>query len=189
MEEPGASSRDKQWAARISSGNRAAFEALFRAYYEDLCEFGWQYVRSPEVAEEFVQDLFLHIWKQRHRWVPQGPVKAYLYSAIRNKALNYLKHRRVEERWEAQAVHQAVLFQVNPEDELYHKELMEVVQKTLEELPERRRLIFILSRQHSLTYSEIAALLDISVKTVETQMGRALKFLRTRLSLYLPVAA
>lgn len=174
--------RDQARLARIQSGDRAAFESLFRTYAEPLCDLIEGYVGTPEVAEELVQDLFLEIWSQRGDWDVQGSVKSYLYTAARNRALDHLKHRRVVDRWEEQAQRDATYRPPRPEKDLQQKQLHEEVQRAIEELTERQRLVFVLSRHHDLTQREIAAMLDISVRTVETHMRKALKSLRSLLS-------
>ena len=102
-----------------------------------------------------------------------------------HKALNYLKHQQVEHRFKEQKLGADNHTPPGADYLVRHHELQTMIGKTLDILPERRRLIFTLSRQHEMSYKEIASMLDISVKTVETQMGRTLKFLRERLSDFL----
>lgn len=173
--------QDKQWAERIQDGDRQAFRALFRRYAEPLCTFAEQYTKSPEIAEELVQDLFLKIWKDRTRWSPTTSVKSYLYAAARNLALDYLKHERVVETWKQEALRNGRSSPRTPDESLRRKELGQDVREAVDELPERRKYVFKLSRQHGLTYREIATVLDISIKTVETHMRRAFRFLREQL--------
>lgn len=169
--------RDQEWAQAIQQGDPEAFETLFRTYSEPLSAFAAQYVSSPEVAEEIVQDLFLEIWERRAHWTPTTNVRAYLYKTARNKALDYLKHAEVVAEWKRQAeVWESSLR--SPAEELRQNELRRAIQAALAELPKRRRLIFVLSRRHGMTYREVAETLEISVKTVETQMSRAFKALR-----------
>ena len=173
--------RDKQWAARIQDGDRAAFRALFQAYAEPLCAFTEQYTESPEIAEELVQDLFLKIWKDRAQWSPSVSVKSYLYTAVRNLALDYLEHERVVETWQEEERRSGRTAQQAPLENLERKQLRRAVHEAVDQLPERRRHVFKLSRRHDLTYKEIATVLDLSIKTVETHMRRAFRFLREQL--------
>lgn len=174
--------RDLQWARQIRAGDDSAFEALFRTYANRLCAFVDQHVHAPEVAEEIVQDLFLEIWHRRDQWRPKTNVRAYLYKAARNKALDYLDHQRVVDAWKQQAGIEETTGSPAPEENLRQKELTRAVQAAIDQLPERRRLIFILNRRHGMTYAEVAEMLDISVHTVETQMSRAFKTLRKLLA-------
>lgn len=178
--------RDKQWAIRIQSGDREAFKALFQTYAEPLCTFAEQYTESSEIAEELVQDLFLKIWEDRRDWSPSGSVKSYLYTATRNLALDYLKHERVVDEWREGRSQDGRSTLKAPDENFRHKKLHRAVRSAVEELPERSKQVFELSRQHGLTYREIASVLDISVKTVETHMRRAFKSLREQLAPHKP---
>lgn len=174
--------RDLKWARQIQDGDESAFESLFRTYADRLCAFADQYVGAPEVAEEIVQDLFFEIWRRRATWHPNTNVRAYLYKAARNKALDYLKHQRVVDEWKQQAGIAETAASHAPEENLRQKELTRAVQDAIDQLPERRRLIFILNRRHGMTYAEVAEMLNISIHTVETQMSRAFKTLRKLLA-------
>ena len=175
---------EPELVAHARNHDPAAFSVLFRAYYDPLCTVARHYVGAPEVAEELVQEIFMNIWRMGGGWQPRGPVQAYLWGAARYRSLQYLRCQRLrQQRFVYQAVHEGALLE-SPEGELHFKELEKALQSALDALPERRRLIYLLSRQHGLTYAEIAAALEISIKTVETQMGRALKFLRRRLATF-----
>lgn len=171
-----------EWVERIRQGDERAFEALFRTYCEDLCDVVLRQVHSPEVAEDLVHDIFCDLWDRRRRWDPKGPMKAYLYRAAYNKSLNWLKHHRVTRRRAAEEKHQERPSQESPEDAWRYRELDQAMQQAVEALPSRRRLVYQMARHQGMSYAEIAAALDISVKTVENQMGRALKLLRERLA-------
>lgn len=180
--------REGRWVERIREGDHRAFEALFHAYYEDLYGFVRYYVSSSEVVEDLVQDIFLNLWKRRQHWKLEATIKAYLYGAARNTALNHLRHKKVRARWQLSqtAFHAKLVSPSSTDDALRRKELEQEVREAIAELPERRRLVFTLSRHHGLSYKGIATALNISIKTVETQMVRALRFLRERLSTHLP---
>ncbi len=174
---------DQKLAERIRLGDRNAFAQLYRTYYKDLCRFAFRYVRSPDLAEEMVQDVFLNIWRRHAEWQEGVNPKSYLFRSVRNRSLDYLKHRNVELKWEHESRSNESENQTPSPDIIYeNEELTKAVQKAIERLPDRRRTIFLLSREHELTYQEIAEVLEISIKTVETQMGRSLKMLREILS-------
>lgn len=159
---------------------------MFLTYYTPLCKFVRHYVKVTEVAEELVQDVFTRVWEIRCGWNPHNAMKSYLYKAARNRALDYLKHRKVREKYEGEEVDLIAFPARSLDDELELKDFLSAAQEAIEQLPERCRLVYLLHHQDEFTYSEIAALLDISVKTVETHMVRALKILRRRLAPYLP---
>lgn len=167
--------------ARIARGDRGAFELLFREHYAALVRFGEGLLRSRELAEDTVQEVLLNLWRQRETVRVDDSVRAYLYRAVRNRALNHIRNERVRR----EAVPQLVLESREAEAGdagLLETELETAVRAAVAELPPRCREVFELSRVRGLRYSEIAETLGISIKTVETQMGRALKSLRERLA-------
>ncbi|HEY8484358.1 MAG TPA: RNA polymerase sigma-70 factor [Longimicrobiales bacterium] len=167
-----------EWIERIRGGDEAAFEALFRTFAPWLCTFVARYVGSRAAAEDLVQDLFLALWKNRSELRIERSVSTYLFNAAKNRALNYLRNEQTREWFRAALLERSDLPSTIDESEIL--ELLDV-QKAIEDLPPRCRLIFTLNRQQGLTYDEIADSLGLSIKTVETQMGRALKALRAKL--------
>lgn len=175
---------EHQFAEQIRLGNHAAFESLFRTYYSRLCRFAFRMTGSKTSAEELVQDLFVRLWTNRHDLTPEGSLRSYLYRAVRNQSINYLKQKT---RNDSSTVEPDDLrSDSNPLEELYSREIRTAIEEAVHLLPPRCRLVFLLHRFDGLTYSEIAEILGISIKTVETQMGRALKTLRGLLAHYLP---
>ncbi len=177
--------RDREWVAHIRAGDVQAFEAVFRAYKNDLGAFLRTFLRSPEAAEEVIQDLFLRIWEQRHEWEVTVPLNIYLFRAARNRAISYLRHERVErefrERVGLMGVGGTPRSPSWADEAASVHELGEAIDRAVKELPERCREVFRLNRYHHLSYAEVANVLQISVKTVEVQMGRALSALRGHL--------
>lgn len=176
---------EQSWARRVRGGEVAALEEAFRAYYARLCSFVRHQVGSAETAEEIVQDVFLRVWEHRTRLDPTGSLRALLYRAARNAALNHIKHREIERRWQAQVQSAPPPLAEGAEAQAREHELASAIERAVASLPERCRLVFLLSREQGLSYAEIAQTLAISIKTVETQMGRALKALRASLSNFL----
>jgi len=179
---------------RIQQGDKIAFAELYRVYFPLLCEFAHRFTSNRAICEELVQDVFFTIWEKKEQWAPTIQARSYLYKAVKNRALDHLKHQDVERKYLGIYRDKQDLY--NPpqqmEDALSQKEenaeaqkLIALVHRTIQELPERRKTIFLLSREDGLTYQEIAEVLDISVKTVENQMGQALVFFKKRLSKYL----
>jgi RNA polymerase sigma-70 factor (ECF subfamily) len=183
MSHPHIAPREPEWLAGIREGNAGAFEAWFRTYYRRLCGVVYAYVGSAETSEEIVQELFLKIWRQRESLDITDSLEGYMFRAARNEALNHLKHRRVELQWRGRE--QAAERPVAPaaDDALSERELSRAIDAAIAALPERCRVVFLMSRRQGLSYAEIADALGISVKTVEVHIGRALKTLRERLDL------
>ncbi|MCH8494692.1 MAG: RNA polymerase sigma-70 factor [Balneolales bacterium] len=170
--------------ARIQRGDKEAFAMIYRLYFTSLCEFSFYMTKDAEVAKELVQDAFLAIWEQRSDWSPQSTVRSYLFKAVKNRSLDFLKHQKVVRKWEDNSKSSQVDV-TEDEDRLTRQQLANAINKEIERLPPKSRIIFLMSRQQGFTYNEIAEIQGISVKTVETQIGRALKKLRTTLKDFL----
>ncbi len=164
----------------------SSFDELVRAHYGRLCNFAYRFVRSRDAAEDVVQEVFVRLWRQRDQFDVRDPLP-YLYRAVRNRLVTCRRAELVRERWRTSVAREHV-HAVDAGSELELAELRRALARAVEALPERCRVIFTMSREQDLSYPEIARSLGISVKTVETQMGRALKALRTKLAGYLSVA-
>lgn len=181
--------READWIDRIRRGDRVAFEELFRAFYEPLCVFVEGYIGSVDTTRELVQDVFVRIWEKRQDWLVRGSLKSYLYTAARNRALNQLRAERTRRRLAEQPVWMSSRsappgMAQQPAGADLHVEAEEfeaAIHEAVAALPERYRQVFELRSQQNLTHREIANILQLPVKTVETRSRRALQFLRTRL--------
>jgi len=167
----------------LRAGDKVAFEKLFYSYCQALINFSWRFVKNAQAAENIVQDVFLRIWTNRRHLDPALKVKSYLYQAVKNQSLQQLRHLKIANRKEN--IRTTGFTDRTPEDTLNDKEFIETVYAAVAELPPKCRMIFSMNRFDHLTYAEIAEIQNISIKTVETQMGRALKFLRQRLAHFL----
>jgi RNA polymerase sigma-70 factor (ECF subfamily) len=171
---------------KIRLGDSKSFEKLFMTYCQPLINFARRFIRDTSTAENIVQDVFLEIWINRSRLDPSLKIKSYLYTAVKNQALKQIRHDHVVQR-SAKDLKSFDIPIKTPQDELDIKEMNTRFHQAVEELPEKCRIIFSMNRFDQCTYSEIAEILGITVKTVETQMGRALKFLRHRLADFLSI--
>jgi RNA polymerase sigma-70 factor (ECF subfamily) len=168
--------------------SEAQFGQLFRDHFKELCFTALRYTKDMETAREIVQESFLHLWEKRDRIDPGRAVKSYLTVTVRNLSLNWLRdHRKFDNTLLS-------LEGIGPETEpesgdlLIAGEILQRIQEAVEELPDRCREVFTLNRYQELKYHEIADRLGISVKTVETQMSKALQHMRVRLKEFLPLA-
>jgi len=182
--------QEKQLVRQVREhGDRSAFEKIFRLYYKKLHGFAYTYVKNKEIAEDIIQTIFLRIWENRQNWDPPGKVKHYLFNAVRNESLNSIRHERIAADSQDDVID--LFKELNSRS--YHEksteleELRSAIHYEIEQLPSCCREIYLLNRRSGLTYVEIAEYLDVSVNTVSTQMGRALKKLRKNLSDYFPV--
>jgi RNA polymerase sigma-70 factor (ECF subfamily) len=177
---------DRRLVAQLRAGESHAMGLLFQRYYDVLCAFAAMYTKSIHTAEEVVDDLFFHLWTTRDQLDVRDNVKSYLYAATRNRALNWVRHERASQR---------LLDLADPgggppgmgeeqprtDAALHDGELQRAVEDAMSRLPPRCRQVFLLHRQHRLTYVEIAGALDISPRTVENLIARALRHLRRNL--------
>lgn len=176
---------DRELLARLRDGDASAFDAIFRTWYAPLVRLAEGMLRDRAVAEEVVQEVMLELWRRRETLAPDGSPQAYLFQATRNRALNHLRHLRVEERGETHAARELTM--PAPADRgVAEGEIDDAVRGAIAALTPRCREVFELSRVHGLKYAEIAAALGVSVKAVEAQMGKALRTLRERLAPWLP---
>ena len=165
----------------ITKGNLKAFEELFRKYYSLLCNYAFKYLRDMDKCEEIIQDLFYTVWDKRGEIKIQTSVKSYLYRSVYNNSINYLKHRSIEYRYRQHVMESDNNTSPEVTNEIFADELSEIIENTLNELPERSRTIFNLNRFEGLKYHEIAEKLSLSVKTIEANMSKALKLFRKNL--------
>lgn len=171
---------EQEIASAIRQGNEAAFEELFRKWYPALCGFARKFISNPVEGEELVQEMFCQLWDKRAGFKPTTSLKAYLYAAVRNRCFNHLEHLKVRLKSQ-EAVAQRIEDQgrqSNPVQLMEQSETQFRIETAISELPDRCRQVFELSRYDGLKYAEIAKKLEISPKTVEVQIGRALKQLR-----------
>jgi len=173
---------DTESIRRIRQGDKAAFESLFRSSYVSLVRYAKTLTKDYDTAEEIVQDLFFRLWQDREKLNIESSLNGYLFRSVHNKCLHFLDHKKVIEKHTEEMSHRHVNDQDNPSDILHYKELQEKIARILERLPERCGKIFYLSRFEGLKYTEIAEKLSVSVKTVESNMGRALKEFRKELT-------
>jgi len=169
---------------QLATGDHSSYKKLFYTFYKDLCRFGLKYVRNEEIAEEIVQDVFIYIWEKREVINITVSLKSYLYTAVRNKSINYLKLQLPKEQLNEDISKYEIAGTSNVESDITYAELTERIDRAINSLPKKCRAIFILSREDGQTYKEIAENLGISAKTVENQMVIALRKLRKQLSPY-----
>jgi RNA polymerase sigma-70 factor (ECF subfamily) len=178
---------EQQVFAALKEGNETAFEMLFRTYYKPLCNYAYSFLNDRDEAEEVVQSAFIGVWDKRSSIEIQSSMKSYLYRMVRNSCLNVIKHANVKKQHVKYALAGGEPMDESASQSVMSQELELKIQEAMKQLPEQCRLVFQLSRFEELKYSEIAGQLNISVKTVENHMGKALKIMRSQLKDYLPL--
>lgn len=178
---------DSKPSVKFLISDKKGFESLFKTYYSDLCSYAHHFLRDHAASEEIVQDIFFKLWTKRESLEIKSSIKSYLYQSTKNRCLNLIKHIEIRENYKDH--NQSIRSEQEQyfAQEMEQVELNDKIQKAINALPTERQRIFRMSRFEDLKYKEIAEKLDISVKTVENQMGKALKFLRDELAEYLPL--
>ncbi len=172
---------EAEWIKKIRNNDSRVFEKLVGKYFEPLYRFAWRYVKDQQSAENIVQDVFLKTWRNRKNLDPSLSISSYLYRAVRNNSLNYLRSEKNVQH----SIDDVNIMQFSgkdPEEEYIEKDRNAAINAAINELPEKCRIIFLMKKYDGLTYSEIADTLNISQKTVENQIGRAFKILRKSLA-------
>lgn len=172
---------------RISmEGDEKAFRQLFELYVDGLLRFSNSILKNKELAEEAVSDVFYNVWVHRNKLSQIENFKAYLFTSVRNTALNYLDKERRSKVIQLEDLSVSILIdEICPESELISKELKEAIGRAIDHLPERCKLIFVLAKIEQLKYKEIAQILDISVKTIDNQLAIATRKIGDEILLYL----
>lgn len=160
--------------------NRETFEGIFNEYYQALCRFAFGFLSDKDTSEEIVQQVLINLWDHRDALVQQKSIKSYLFTSVKNRCLNYIRdhkkfrnqHLDLDCEWDIPSVDKDITIE---------KDIEKQVNEALNKLPEKCREIFILCRFEDMKYKEVSEHLQISPKTVEAQMSKALKILRKEL--------
>lgn len=163
------------------------FEKFFRLYYSKLCGYAYRYLQDIDESEEVVQDLFCNIWNKKNEIIIKSNLDSYVFRAVRNSCLNVIKHKNIQDEYKQFNKERIINDEGFFEDAVVTNELYDRIRATIDKLPPERRKIFIMSRFDGLKYREIAEKQHISEKTVENQMGKAIRFLRNELIEYFSI--
>ena len=165
----------------LAQRDEAAFEQMFKTHFKRLHAYAFTILRDEIQAEEMVQQVFFKLWERNDNLSLTGSISSYLYRAVHNESLNYIKHQKVRSNHQLNVAYSMKNEVEHPAKKIMAGELEKKIHSALNELPEQCRTIFQMSRFDELKYREIADKLGISVKTVENQMGKALKLMRVKL--------
>ncbi len=165
---------------KTQSGDKVSFKVLFDKYYSQLTQTAYLFVKDSDIAEEIVQEFFIKLWIKKNEININSSVKSYLFQSIRFRSINYIRdHKRIaSENFELELINDSI---ENQFEDFDYDIIKNKLVAAIDSLPEKCKIIFLLSREESLTYKQIAEKLDISQKTVENQIGIALKKLREKL--------
>jgi len=177
---------DKQLMGSAAKGDKIAFSKLFEKYYQGILNFFWRLVWDHAKAEEFAQDVFLKLWKNRRHYHGSGKFSTYLFQIAKNHWINYLRRKQRYKAFLDTRTEELKRSDSNitpsPEKELAEREIEEIVKDAIGELPENYRVPFILSRYNNFKYGDIAEILEVSPRTVEWRISEAYNLLGKKLS-------
>ncbi|HVW59616.1 MAG TPA: RNA polymerase sigma-70 factor [Puia sp.] len=171
----------------LKDRDETGFEHVFKHYFKNLHRYALTIIQDHDQAEDIVQNVFYKLWDKIEALHFPDSLAAYLYRAVYNESLNHLKHKKVRRTYQTHITHSMKDQTDGAQRKVMFRELERRLQTAINELPEQCRTIFQMSRFEELRYLDIAEKLGISVKTVENQMGKALKQLRVKLLDYLPL--
>jgi len=175
---------EKEWLKQLAEDDKKAYEAIFKAYYQSVYASALRITKDGNSAKDACQEVFLELWKNRKKLKINSSLKAYLYRGAMNRSLNILKSRNRHAGQNLETVPNITTKTNTPHQVAEYHELKNQIEAGINQLPERCRQVFVLSRYEGKKYKEIAVLLGISVKTVENQMLKALKTLRGVVKMY-----
>ena len=169
----------------IKNDEHSSFSAVFSVYYHDLVVFSSTFTKNIQVSEEIVQDIFVKFWEDRHSIDIISSLKSYFLKSVQNRSIDWLRHLKIRGKYEQDILEHAVLSENDTEHYVLRSELEMNIDKALKQLPAELSEPFKLSRFEGLTYPEIAVKFNVSVRTVEVRIGKALRLLRNELKEYL----
>lgn len=175
--------------ASLKKGKKEALETIYKKYYGELFVYGNSLIKNEEATRDILQNIFLRMWENHKNIIINTSLRSYLYNAVRNKCIDYIKHENVQNNFRKvinlgdSYLHKKLLDSDKEIDEKndFEKKL-ELVNKAIEKLPPERKEIFKMSRLHRMSNQQIADALNLSKRTVETQIYRALISLRKEFS-------
>jgi len=167
---------------KLQEGDTGAFQTIFESYYQQLVRYGISITDNLEVSRELVQDVFLKLWEKRRETKIKISIKAYLFTAVNNQALNWVRHQKIKRAYENASLQDVMSgIQLPPRISPF---LAEAIRKAIDELPDKALMVFTLTQVEGLAYKEAAKTLGISIKTIENQLARARKILQKKLRKY-----
>jgi RNA polymerase sigma-70 factor (ECF subfamily) len=181
------SSSENEIVEKIRGGDKPAFENIFRMHYSHLCSYANKFVMDMDASEEIVQELFFQLWQKKETIIITSSLKSYLFRAVHNSCLNYIKHKNIRLKYKEYITNEQKESWCEQSGDSEINQLQDKIRQAIDKLPPERKKVFLMSRFDELSYKEVAEKLNISIKTVENQIGKALKFLREELKEYIPL--
>jgi len=175
---------EQEWLRQLKLGKQDALQSIFKQYYKYLLVTACNITGDQVIAKDLVQDVFFEIWKKRERLTIESSLKAYLRKAVANRSLNYLKAQKRFDWGDDHFDAQTPTNELSAQKQLETNDLQHLINQTIDKLPPKCKAIFALSRFEKFSHKEIASQLDISTKTIENQITKALKVIRAAVEQY-----
>jgi RNA polymerase sigma-70 factor (ECF subfamily) len=170
---------------KLKNDDQSAFTIIFTKYYEDLVRFSFGYTRDSDASEEIIQEVFLKLWENRKALMIHSSLKSFLLKTVQNRSIDSLRHVSITHKYASIVLEHPLLAENDTENYILHSELEANFKHAMDIIPTEYAEAFRMSRMETLNYQEIAQKLDISVRTVEVRISKALKLLRDELKDYL----
>jgi RNA polymerase sigma-70 factor (family 1) len=171
--------------AKMKESDQSSFSVIFTGYYSDMVQFAGTFISDLDTCEDIVQNAFIDFWENRETLIILTSLKSYLLKMIQNRCIDWLRHLKIRDQYNTYANHHLSLMENDTENYILRSELEANLEKALILLPPEISLAFRKNRQEGLTYHEIAEQQNVSVRTIEVRMGKALALLREHLKDYL----
>ena len=165
---------------KLAGGDTSAFTSIFEVYYKDLVMFAFTFTKNSDDAEEAVQEIFVRLWEKRSELKLHGSLKSYLLKSVQNKCLDELRRRKIRENYASNTDYQ-LLYTNETEDYIFYTDLQNQLDDLLAQMPDSLSQTFRMNRFDGLKYHEIAQQLNVSVRTVESRISKALRILHQAL--------
>lgn len=175
---------EKELLQKIATGDLSSYRKLFDLYFSDLCNFLLMYLHNRSFSEEIALDIFTQIWEKRESLDIHTSLRSYLFISAKNRAISFFRREKQHIFTSLEIEQEQLSVDFNSQFFLESQELKELIEEAINSLPEKNRLIYQMAWEENMSYKEIAETLGISVKTVENQVGIALRKLRAALAPY-----
>jgi RNA polymerase sigma-70 factor (ECF subfamily) len=170
---------------KLKSGDPGSFSAIFSAYYKDLVFFAYSFTHELPSAEDIVQDTFIKLWEDHEKLIVTVSLKSILLKTIQNKCIDWHRHRKIVNNSSTYIIDNSPLYEYDTDNYVLRSELEGIIEKAVENLPEKFKEAFEMNRLEGLKYQEIATKLNVSIRTIEVRISKALELLRKSLIDYL----
>jgi RNA polymerase sigma-70 factor (ECF subfamily) len=161
--------------------DQTSYKRLFEESYEPLCNLAFSVLDNYDLSEDVVQEVFVHLWQLRNKLEIRTNIKNYLFSAVRNKAIEKLRRQKLDEKYRLDVKQSQISFEEDDQGDYEKYLIISKLYKSIDKLPDKCRMIFKMAKLDGMTYNEISEELNLSIKTIESQMRRAFILLRDML--------